>query len=282
MREDMSRVIVERPRLGGGRTRKGRASALEDLPGQEGMRRPHMRSGDCKMLNENLAPLRRYLERQVGRPWNKVYSEIARHLRIDNAVQQHVRDHLADFVAVKPRRLSGRAYLAGGGTEHWDRLWYQRLYVDPRDGLLKRTDRLPEAKALRRARRDKPEPPDRIALAADRELRRIDGLWYEVALAPLPEPAYRAFEEVRKLALKVYARRSPVIEVEVKVRRLVTPAVIDAVSGGAVPAGPETDDERSWAEYRRTHPDRRFALGKRTLSRTELKRHGLRNLPREE
>jgi hypothetical protein len=32
MREDMSRVIVERPRLGGGRTRKGRARASDDLP----------------------------------------------------------------------------------------------------------------------------------------------------------------------------------------------------------------------------------------------------------
>jgi hypothetical protein len=193
-----------------------------------------------------------------------------------------VRDHLSDFVAVKPRRTSGRSYLAGGGTEHWDRLWYQRLYVDPKDGLLKRTDRLPEARTLRRARRRKPELPDRIALAGDRELRRIDGLWYEVTLAPLPEPEYRAFDEVRRVALKRYARTSPMIEVEIKVRRLVTPAIKDAVNGTAVPAGPDIDDERSWAEYRRAHPDRRFAVGKRTMSRTELKRHGLRNLPPEE
>ncbi len=65
MREDMSRVIVERPRLGGDRGRKARAVALDDLPKQEGMRR-HMLSGDGKMLNENLSPLQRYLECQVG------------------------------------------------------------------------------------------------------------------------------------------------------------------------------------------------------------------------
>src|SRR5262245_11066334 len=106
MREDMSHVIVERPRLGGGRARKGRAVALDDLPRHEGMRRPHKRSGDWKTLNENLSPLRRYLEHQVGRPWDKVYSEIARNLRTDSTVQQHVRDHLHDFVAIKPRRLS--------------------------------------------------------------------------------------------------------------------------------------------------------------------------------
>jgi hypothetical protein len=156
------------------------------------------------MLNENLAPLRRYLERQVGRPWDKVYSEISRHLRVDNAVQQHVRDHISDFVAIKPRR-----------RERYDWLWYQRLYVDPDDGLLKRTDRLPEAKALRLARRRKPESPARIALADDRELRRIDGLWYEI----MPEPEYRAFDEVRRVALKLYDRTSPVIELEIKVGR---------------------------------------------------------------
>ena len=112
------------------------------------MRRPHMRSGDWKELNENLAPLRRYLERQVGRPWDKVYSEISRHLRVDNPVQQHVRDHLSDFVAIKPRRRPGAVY----GKGQRDRLWYQLLYVDPKDGLLKRTDRLPEVKALGRPR----------------------------------------------------------------------------------------------------------------------------------
>ena len=282
MREDMSHIIVERPRLGGGRTRKGRARPLEDLPKQEGIQRPHLRSGDWKMLNENLAPLRRYLERQVGRPWNKVYSEIARHLRVDNPVQQHVRDHLADFVAIKPRREAGTVYVVGGGKEHYDRLWYQPLYVDPRDGLLKRTDHLPEAKTARRARRRKPEAPDRIALADDRELRRIDGLWYEVMLTPLPEPEYRMVSELRKVSLKPYSRTSPVVELEITERRLVTPAVRDAVSGRAVEAGPRIDAERAWAEYRRAHPDRRYAVARRTLSRAELKRHGLRNLPPED
>src|SRR5262245_24160795 len=133
MREDMPHVIVERPRWGAGRSRKGRAVPLEDLPRHEGIRRPHMLSGDWKMLNENLAPLRRYLEGQVGRPWNKVYAEISRHLRADNPVQQHVREHLKDFVAIKPRRICDSYTAPGGRREHHDRLWYQPLYVDPED-----------------------------------------------------------------------------------------------------------------------------------------------------
>jgi len=39
MREDMARVIVERPRIKPFNTRKGRARSLEDLPQYEGMRR---------------------------------------------------------------------------------------------------------------------------------------------------------------------------------------------------------------------------------------------------
>jgi hypothetical protein len=148
MREDMAQVIVERPRIKPYNNRKGRRRALDDLPKHEGMRRGHAERGDTKRLNENLAPLRRYLEGQVGRPWDKVYAEIAAHLRVDSTVQQHVRGHLRDFVAVTPRRnlSSWHASIRGG-------LWWQRLYVDPVTGLLCRTDRLPEEKARQRARR---------------------------------------------------------------------------------------------------------------------------------
>jgi hypothetical protein len=148
MREDMAQVIVERPRIKPYNNRKGRRRALDNLPKHEGMRRGHAERGDTKRLNENLAPLRRYLEGQVGRPWDKVYAEIAAHLRVDSTVQQHVRGHLRDFVAVTPRRnlSSWRPSVRGG-------LWWQRLYVDPVTGLLCRTDRLPEEKARQRARR---------------------------------------------------------------------------------------------------------------------------------
>ena len=74
MRSDMAKVIVERPRIPAFKSRKGRRQALEDLPVQEGMRRARALRGDLKELNENLKPLRRYLERQVGRRWDKVYS----------------------------------------------------------------------------------------------------------------------------------------------------------------------------------------------------------------
>jgi hypothetical protein len=182
MREDMAKVIVERPRIIDSFSPKGRVRPLDEFPKQLGMRRSQRERDGYKTLNENLAPLRRFLERQVGRPWDKVYSEIAARLRVDNTVQQHVRDHLEDFVAIKPRR----------GISSWYRkddraLWHQPLYVDPRDGILKRTDRIPEARKRREARKPKKTVVERIELASLRELRRIAGIWYDVSLAFMPE-----------------------------------------------------------------------------------------------
>ena len=66
MREDMAEVIVERPRLNPRNARKGRRLDLDDLLSHEGMRRSHAWRGDRKELNENLAPLRRYLAQRLA------------------------------------------------------------------------------------------------------------------------------------------------------------------------------------------------------------------------
>jgi hypothetical protein len=274
MREDMAKVIVERPRVLDSIPRKGRPRPLEEEPKQLGMRRAWKERHGCKMLNENLVPLRRYLERQVGRPWDKVYSEIAQRLRVDSTVQQHVRDHLRDFVATRPRRGISTWYKWGG-----EALWHQALYVDPRDGILKRTDRLPEVKARRRqeAERLRTKPVECVILSSTRELRVLDGIWYEVELAPLPEPEYRPDTEIKR-----WARKNRAIEMKIVVRRLKTPPVFDVVRRTSVWAGPSVDEEFAWRCFRREHPDRRYAAAKRQLCRRELRRHGLVNQCKDE
>jgi hypothetical protein len=280
MREDMARVIVERPRILDSIARKGRRRPPDEEPKQLGMRRSQRERGGYKVLNENLAPLRRFLESQVGRPWDKVFSEIAERLRADSTVQQHVRDHLRDFVATRPRRGIAVWYSRDNET-----LWHQPLYVDPRDGILKRTDRLPEQRARRRREADrKHQQPasERVKLALDSELRCVGGIWYEVALAPLPEPVYRPVSELQRVPLKRYHRKSPLVEMEITVRRLMSPAVFDVASGRSIPVGPAIDTQIAWAEYRHDHPERRYAMSKRQLSRKELRRHRLTNRPNDE
>ncbi len=113
------------------------------------MRRGVREKGGSKRLNENLSPLRRYLEKQVGRPWNKVYSEISAVLRADSTVQKHVRDHLWDFVKLHPQTVHLSVYPREGGRIREETAWPQPLYVDPKDGILKRSARHPAIRCLR-------------------------------------------------------------------------------------------------------------------------------------
>ena len=111
MRSDMAKVIVERSRLGGGvpfprhTPPEGRRVPFEDQCNRQGIRRPWMK-GRAKNLNENFAPLRRFLQTNAGRPWNKIYSEVCERINRDSAVQLHVWQHLREVYAVSKRQLN--------------------------------------------------------------------------------------------------------------------------------------------------------------------------------
>jgi len=103
MRRDMAKVIVERPRTGGFLDYGDRIARYERRcrdrsdPYVLPMRMP-MRFARTKNLNENLAPLIRFLRGAVGRRWDEVHAEIRAHLRVTNPVQLHVMQHVDDFV----------------------------------------------------------------------------------------------------------------------------------------------------------------------------------------
>ena len=206
MRPDMAKVIVERPRRGGyGRIKRRIGQDLESQPIKQGMK---YRLGDTKSLNENLAPLRRYLARQVGRPWSKVYSEISENLRATNAVQQHVRDHLKDFVAIRVTcDETGEPINVSGWWRSYD------FYVDPRDGILKRvkaeTDKARKrAKEQRRQRRALAESKvDRIKVSPGSDLRRVNGIWFAVKYSMTSEDK-EIIEGKRQLSTKELRTRN--------------------------------------------------------------------------
>jgi hypothetical protein len=192
MRPDMFHLIVERPRLvnpkrAGSHYPRGSLRArferdLEDAPSRLGMSFPHRE----KWLNENLAPLRRFLRAQVGRPWNKVRSEIRAVVDARSATKLHILEHLDDFVEVHVVMIEGRPHRLRWGVRvpivasaRGAPLW-----VCPRSGLLRLPPRArPVATRFGRA----------LRLGPTSELREIDGRWTFVTLAPLPaEPAERA------------------------------------------------------------------------------------------
>jgi len=201
MREDMDEIIIERPRYGSrmghhrrGRRIDGKVESRRDpdaLPFRIGMKRAARELGPWKSLNENLTPLRRYLESQINRPWNKVWSEISANLRVTSAVQQHVRDHVPDFVAIQPVAKDGAIWVKnrGGRLVRLEESNF-RLYVDPRTGLLR-----PNKHYKRWARRQREEDAaaakhrtERVReVTPDLQLHRFDNSgWWEVRLSPIP------------------------------------------------------------------------------------------------
>ena len=193
MRDDMAKVIVERPRVGGEKVTKGRTPHdLENLPARKGLRRAVQEAGDWKELNENLAPLRRYLASQVGRPWDKVWSEICANLRATSTVQQHVRDHVFDFVAVRNLHVcDAEIYVTyrWGYTVPLARSRYE-LWVDPRSGILRRNrdrDRYRKARADQQKDHEKKLRMRMVAVSQELQYHCLDdGGWWEVKLAPVP------------------------------------------------------------------------------------------------
>jgi hypothetical protein len=188
MRADMNKVIVERPRGGKGNYDLAKRWRDDfDGPMQLGIRAGYGRP----RLNENLSPLRRYLRAQLGRPWNKVYSEIASGIDRRNTVQQHVFQHIEDFIAIKVEYrndklvdLSARFRFFGNN----DTL-RQELYVDPHTGIIRRNKDHNAWRRLAVERRlnQQAEIDSKMRiLDAQTQLRRIDGQWYEVKIAPLP------------------------------------------------------------------------------------------------
>jgi len=145
MRPDMFHLLVERPRLripkrNGSHYPRGSLKGrfehdIEDAPTKLGMRFPHA----TKWLNENLAPLRRFLRAQLGRPWSKVRSEIRAVVDARSAVKLHILEHLDDFVVEHVEMVAGVPHY-----QHWGRLMpiVQRwrgmpMWVHPRTGLLR-------------------------------------------------------------------------------------------------------------------------------------------------
>lgn len=209
MRSDMAKVIVERPRYGS-RMRghsKGYWKKLQRVPADELPKRERIKptSGDTKSLNEHLGPLQRFLQKQVGRPWDKVFAEICAHISRDSAVQDHVRDHVGDFVALKVIEIGGVLHevTRWGGLFPLEKGWrFQFSYVCPKTGLLKRLKR------IRRPRRQADQQPTvQVSLDFETSFIRRSGLWHRVRFQAFPKKTHNEFPNIAFTIFDVFQQK---------------------------------------------------------------------------
>lgn len=184
MRDDMFKIIVERPRAYS-RTKfsnirhnaKVNDYVDDSASSKIGMRRLWGISGENrKYLNENLQPLVRFLHSRVDQPWDQVFSEICENINTNSTVQKHVRDHIRDYVGIDYRFQNGTKRRAN----------YQPLFFVDETGILRTNARKGESKYTYAYRQRVEELKERrqkeldsvYRRIGDEELWKINGIWY--------------------------------------------------------------------------------------------------------
>jgi hypothetical protein len=204
----MAKVIVERPRLGDrSRSAASNVTRLHQRPIDEWHRREGMGTRyrrHTRWLNENLAPLRRFLRSRVGRPWDEVYSEICQRINRDSAVQLHVWQHLWDYVCKDAAEVDGRLVSSRDGRPLHGWPWAASFVVHPRTGALCLA---PQDEQRFKRNNHRKAPPDYVPVDATHQYRRINGLWFEVELRPFPDGRWDFWDVVfRRQASQLSAR----------------------------------------------------------------------------
>lgn len=182
MRTDMKKVVTERPRSGGrvkspkGERRQWQRYEMEDYPRSEKIRAKW--KSWRKNFTDLLGPLHRFLLRQVGRPWNVVYSDIARNLPKTSLQNVHVYTHLWQFVLKEVKIINGVAchktgYRAGVPIASAGR--HLQLFIHPLTGLLCK------AKPAQRPPLSDPVLPG-LKVYPGVQYHKVRGVWYEVVV----------------------------------------------------------------------------------------------------
>jgi hypothetical protein len=144
MRSDMAKVVTETPRRGhgnkskkvGGKLSKDEIELDDHGPVKLPVSRWRQYGWNSKEFSDLLGPLRKYLRKQVNRPWDKVYSELSETLDKRSLTGLHIWDHVRQEVTINcffdekgdvvslPKYFSAQPYKVTG------------LYVHPKTGLL--------------------------------------------------------------------------------------------------------------------------------------------------
>ena len=137
MRDDMDRVLIERPRYDSHRRhpqRRRQRRFDEDSPRMQ----PVSRRGGSRYLSDLLGPLRRFLVTRCGSRWDAVYSELRAVLKARSTLHLHVLEHLERMVHTNVVLIDGALWSQSWGFERpLTDYNHNTFYVDPRDGVLR-------------------------------------------------------------------------------------------------------------------------------------------------
>ena len=148
MRDDMAKVVTERPRHGHGnkshkttgqRIRRYDPDQEYDQPTRLPVARSRQYGYDAKEFSDLISPLKRYLRSCIGRPWSKVHSELSRTLDRRGVSGSHIWDHV--MLEIEVDCYIGDEGLAYANNRRYVVRTWERpivgLYVHPKTGLIR-------------------------------------------------------------------------------------------------------------------------------------------------
>lgn len=193
MRRDMAQLLVETPRYDSREYyRLHRRKANRD-PEQavlkQGMRRPYE---NRKSFGEYFTPLLGFLRANVGRPWDKVFSELNASLHGGGTVIQHTKMHLFnDFVITKPYFIGNKAHFPFSKYSYRGPVPIDRYFYVDLHGILRKAKETPQQRYV-------PKEPIGRRIDAESFYVQLEDVWYRVWTRELPKagPGVKAVFDV--------------------------------------------------------------------------------------
>lgn len=204
MRPDLNKLLCEHERIGSSRSYgddrnlkvfeemyQDRYEDDEPFAGignaaRESMKKRFNWMYNSKEFGENLNPLYGIIKKNVGRRWDKVYSELCEVFDMRSVINQHILQHLYSYVEVKDmfigkdgkpwvrNRHGGDEPIKGSTTEY---------YVDPRDNVLKRNNSFTsyrQANRQREAERIREKAKTFRKIHETLELHKFGDVWFKI------------------------------------------------------------------------------------------------------
>lgn len=274
MRPDMGKIAVDARRHGGwsgkkvdSKRRRGKhAGDVVEAPTRESMSRTARPYGSFRGLGENLAPLKRWLQKQVGRPWDEAYSELNQALQGGYTNLEHIKSHVLGWVHrehVKmidgwPHRMAYYRW----SSRPWIELRKDEFYLDEK-GVI-RTPPKNRMSPLQKERERKKREKHVIMLDGMTAAVKLDGTWFAADLCQIPT------YESKTLDYRRSTPERPVYNVT-KVRQHVNDALVYRLTHTRV--GTRWTENHNASSYGIVPYDQSnlYAKRLRTLSKKEIK-----------
>lgn len=180
MRIDMAKVVTERPRRGHSNKSLKTAKRLSkdeislddhgSTKAPVSKRRQH--GWDAKEFSDLLGPLKGYLRKQVGRPWNKVYAEMSAILNKRTLSGIHIWNHIKWEVQTNVE-MQGKVPFEKTTRYGYGPNQIYGLYVHPTTGILCETPTPKRPKYVR-----PPKALTEVKLGENEVLKKEDSIWY--------------------------------------------------------------------------------------------------------